>query len=820
MYSCYGCSEKFNSSNLIKHLRLDCSLLPKGSREFRCGENKCYRYFSTAVTLRRHLLKSHTPHLKKKTVNIEKNNRKIFSPVETCINLDAENTIDVVASTSSNAEYTTHDQPKIENFEHNISSLISSLYANPLLPRSTVQFIIQEFQKFLTQSKDTLINNFYQSITEETITDNVKSALCNTLTTYCNSLINFHSDYKCIQYFELCETYIAPKEIVIGKRLEQKRTQIGLNLVSVPSTMQIIPIAKVLENFFSLPNILKDSLDYIKNLKKYNEPIINIIQGEVWKKMENANHLNLPIIVYFDDFEINNPLGSHASIHKLGAVYLSLPFLPGHYVSLLNNIFLLALCHSSDRIEFGNKIIFQKVIDQLNYLHNVGVSVCTDAFTGIIKLHVVCLTGDNLGLNGILGFVESFVSNYCCRICSANKQQVQNLYHEDISLLRNEENYESQLLVDDSSKTGIKERCVWLGLDGFDIFEHVAVDILHDFLEGCCNYVMIYVLNYLVLESKLVPFNILQSKIINFDYGSDSSSKPINAIKLEGSNLKIKTSASEMLTLTRYFGLIVGYYVPRENEVWDLYILLRKILDILLNRRIYMDAIEQLKYLIMSLNESYSKLAKTTLKPKFHFLLHYPQMMLKFGPLTQIWTMRFEARHRISKMIARTSSSRVNICKTIAIRNQLILNNMFFKKDSLISFSTGKKLVVPYEMSKQIREKFNISESNVFYSVKWFKKNGFMLHLSSVITVDICLEAYMPLLAQIQDIFVSSNEDVFLSCLYFDCIGFDDHFYAYHVRKSTTSCWVHYEDLFSPVPNTLSVMSDLKLYVTLRAPID
>lgn len=49
--------------------------------------------------------------------------------------------------------------------------------------------------------------------------------------------------------------------------------------------------------------------------------------------MEIENKIALPLLIYFDDFEVDNPLGSHAGIHKLGGVYVSLPFLPPHYVS-------------------------------------------------------------------------------------------------------------------------------------------------------------------------------------------------------------------------------------------------------------------------------------------------------------------------------------------------------------------------------------------------------------------------------------------------------------------------------------------------------
>lgn len=41
--------------------------------------------------------------------------------------------------------------------------------------------------------------------------------------------------------------------------------------------------------------------------------------------------------------------------------------------------------------------------------------------------------------------------------------------------------------------------------------------------------------------------------------------------------------------------------------------------------------------------------------------------------------MQFEAKHRISIISANTSSNRRNICKSLAIKHQLQLNNMFLK---------------------------------------------------------------------------------------------------------------------------------------------
>ncbi|XP_074095813.1 uncharacterized protein LOC141525289 [Cotesia typhae] len=45
------------------------------------------------------------------------------------------------------------------------------------------------------------------------------------------------------------------------------------------------------------------------------------------KQKENKD-LILPLIVFYDDLETGNPLGSHAGINKLGAVYTSIATVP------------------------------------------------------------------------------------------------------------------------------------------------------------------------------------------------------------------------------------------------------------------------------------------------------------------------------------------------------------------------------------------------------------------------------------------------------------------------------------------------------------
>jgi len=75
----------------------------------------------------------------------------------------------------------------------------------------------------------------------------------------------------------------------------------------------------------------------------------------------------------------------------------------------------------------------------------------------------------------------------------------------------------------------------------------------------------------------------LNDRIESFNYGpTDVRNRPTLTTEM---NIKrpscLKMSASEMLCFIKYFGLIIGDMVPEKSELWGLYIVLKKILDIL-----------------------------------------------------------------------------------------------------------------------------------------------------------------------------------------------------------------------------------------------
>ena len=107
----------------------------------------------------------------------------------------------------------------------------------------------------------------------------------------------------------------------------------------------------------------------------------------------------------------------------------------------------------------------------------------------------------------------------------------------------------------------------------------------------------------------------------------------------------------------------------------------------LLSPRIISADAKLLNTLIISLNELYKKLYGN-FKPKFHFLTHYPRVLLNNGPIVNFWSMRFESNQRPLKSAAQISSNSKNLLKTIAIKQALKMCQMMNSKEfeDIISF--------------------------------------------------------------------------------------------------------------------------------------
>ncbi|KYN35122.1 hypothetical protein ALC56_10544, partial [Trachymyrmex septentrionalis] len=142
----------------------------------------------------------------------------------------------------------------------------------------------------------------------------------------------------------------------------------------------------------------------VKKLK-IEEDLLNFVQGKIWKEKESKYFVAkdmLLIFLYYDDFEVNNPLEKYI-----------FPCIPSEFTEKLENIFLcLRLFYSLDRDTYLNEKIFHIVMDEINYLQKKGITFEMNGSKITIYFALGLLLGDNLALNSALDYVSSFRTNY------------------------------------------------------------------------------------------------------------------------------------------------------------------------------------------------------------------------------------------------------------------------------------------------------------------------------------------------------------------------------------------------------------------------
>ena len=174
-------------------------------------------------------------------------------------------------------------------------------------------------------------------------------------------------------HFKEHKTFILPENHKLGDvkvivQKDHKKRSVHKEIVA-----QFTPIKKVLKLFFEPPEVLDSTLKHLEDIEKHSKLIENLVQGSIWKeKIEDCkDKIVFPLIMSFDDYETNNPLGSHKGVLKCGAVYLSFQILPPQYQAKLENIFFFVLFNTKNRVQF-TKLYSLKQLKKFNFFSAIS----------------------------------------------------------------------------------------------------------------------------------------------------------------------------------------------------------------------------------------------------------------------------------------------------------------------------------------------------------------------------------------------------------------------------------------------------------------
>lgn len=548
------------------------------------------------------------------------------------------------------------------SIERSVALLILSLREKHKLPVSTANAILKEISALwqihehqLTTKLQELLAHHPDNIDQLDISSDVL-----------HHLSALSSEHEQLKYFRCSLGLVEPQSHKIS--------------IDSNDTLQYVPIIDSLQCLLKHNDVLAHVVNFRYCPPEGNDHTVltDFSNGSLYKEnpLFGTNDPTIQIILYHDDFQITNPLGSRPV--KISAFYYVLGNLGSCFRSTLQVIQLACLCRSELVKKHGYGCILKPVIRDLKILEQDGISLNINGSSVKVKGTVSFVACDNLAAHAIGGFVESFVANRFCRQCMCTRTILKNNHTPtQLSKVRERciEGYDRQveLVADDKSLVsvyGVKAKSPLNELQYFHVINGLPPDPAHDLLEGVCPWLLQKILTYLK-DQKVLDIADINAVLTTFEYkGSDKVNRPSKFLSVTN----VKQTASQLWNLMRFFPLQFYSYIQADNEsTWELLLLLGGIVDVVMSPRQCSESIALMHTLITDFVELLQDVfGQDCMIPKVHFLVHYPSLTAKFGPLYFCSTLRFEAKHSYFKSIARQTKNMKNICFTLAKRHQLL----------------------------------------------------------------------------------------------------------------------------------------------------
>lgn len=120
--------------------------------------------------------------------------------------------------------------------------------------------------------------------------------------------------------------------------------------------------------------------------------------------------------------------------------------------------------------------------------------------------------------------------------------------------MRNIQNYNLDILQNNSQETGIVQESILNQIESFHVVQNYCVDMMHDLFEGICHYDLCHVIKYFVNDVKIFSLETIHLRKPNFNYGDieiGNISNPISSNHLN--RCRLKMTASEMKCFVRLY---------------------------------------------------------------------------------------------------------------------------------------------------------------------------------------------------------------------------------------------------------------------------
>lgn len=539
------------------------------------------------------------------------------------------------------------------------AKLYLSLQTSHFVAATTVQKIVECVSALHSQSMAAIREKLSENLKAAGVTDeNVTDVIQNVFESdFFQKIHNpdtgiMGTTFKRKKYFQQAFGFVAPLCMVLGRNAKGRQSQ--FHYVPIEhSISQLLADKCILQVLYS-PRYHLAGASYADNT------------GRVFQDFRDCDFMagnpvfsdddSLNLLIYHDEFELVNPLGSGNGIHKILAFYYTLENVKPEFRSGCDHMQLLLVARSKDVKYFGIEKILHPLYSELKSLETKRIAVFGKNF----RVNLLALVADSLGHHMLAGLPQNFSSGEVCKYCHATIHEIRN----------GNVNFRSYPC---RTAMELHDGCILNKLSSFSTAFQLLPCVAHDLLEGVVASDLQLCLRHLICNKKWCTETCLQAALSKLKLLSPESNEP-PIINLQAK--KVPGKAVQLWQLIRFLPCILPVQ-DEEDPVWQMVMDLTDILHILLSPKISLGQVHVLEGLLTDYIDSRLHLfPQIPLKPKHHYLTHYSQFIASFGPPIRYWTLRFESKHCYFKNTSRSSQNFLNITSTLSERHQMHQTNL------------------------------------------------------------------------------------------------------------------------------------------------
>lgn len=388
----------------------------------------------------------------------------------------------------------------------------------------------------------------------------------------------------------------------------------------------------------------------------------------------------------------------------------------------------------------------------------------------------------------VLGFRESFNSDFYCSICECNRAECRTNVKELPQKLRSKSSYDDYFTqldvnepIDYNESKGVEKFCLFNHLENFNIFSNIYVDLMHDVFEGLIPSFLEAFFEH-CSKSRIVPKTKIMELIRDFNYSATKKKDKPSTVVFTRHNFN--QNAKQMHCLMVHLPFIFHEFREKLVSVWPVMQYLLQCIQIVCSLEIRESDIERLEVLIEQYLNGMKNYLKYKLKPKDHFFTHYPRAIWQQGPIKPISMLRFESKHKYFTDITRRTQNFIDITKTMADTHQLdMIVNGYVPVECQSSKLGTKKLVscLEFETSRQTITSYFGCDLDSVKKIAFFQFNTMRYSKGLLINYD---NAFF----EIKSVFYHSNRNqYYLLCHKYTVEKFDYSLNSVVIKKGESN---------------------------------